>query len=195
MRYSKMPLYCLISVAMVLGAAAGASAQDETSTEIYGFYQGYRNFDYRTGIEEADILKAALEGGGFGVAQNLASWFALWTQFSFFGSVESPALRVRVISNLQGVRYQTRQYGPFRLYGKGGVGFTNFSIDTPIGSGGETKLSLGYGGGVQAWITDYLGLFVDGSHLIMGVPNLTDLEGRDKWDSGLAMTAGFSVRF
>jgi len=191
----RIPFCCLLLAAMLGGMTVCASAQEETSTEISGFYQGYRKFDYRIGIEEADIRGAIMRGGGFSIAQNLATWFALWTEFSFSKSIEGPAFNVRVINNLQGLRYQTRQYGPFRFYGRGGVGFANFSIDTAFGSLGETKISFGYGGGAQIWATDYLGFYVDASHLIMGMPNLTDLPGRDSWDSGLAFKTGITVRF
>lgn len=197
MKYYKIPFCCLLLGAMLLGPAVCASAQEETSTEIYGFFQGYRNFDFNlgSGYEVANIEKAIMKGGGFGIAQNLAPWFAVWTQFSFWGSAENPYLRVRIIHNLQGVRYQTPMYGPFRLYGKGGVGFTNFGVETASGSGGETKISFGYGGGAQVWMADYLGLFVEGTHVIMGMPNLTDADGRDKWDSGLSLTTGIALRF
>ncbi len=197
MKYFRIPFHCLLMSAVLLGAAVCASAQEETSTEIYGFFQGYRNFDFKTGseVEGANIRKAIMRGGGFGVAQNLASWFALWTQFSFWGTTETEILSIRIINNLQGLRYQTRQYGPFRFYGKGGIGFTNYGINVLGNSGGETKISFGYGGGAQIWMADYVGVFVDGSHVIMGVPNISDLEGRDKWDSGLTLTTGLAVRF
>ena len=196
MRYFKTPFCCFLLAAMILGSTVCALAQDETSTEISGFYQGYRNFDYRTGYgEEVDIRKAEMNGGGFGIAQNLASWFALWTQFSFLGTTESPYLSVRIINNLQGLRYQTPQYGPFRFYGKGGIGFTNYSINLAGQSGGETKLSVGYGGGAQLWMADYLGLFVEGTHIIMGVPQISEFDDRDKWDSGLSLMTGIALRF
>jgi hypothetical protein len=196
MKYLKIPCFCLLLTVMLGGMAVCALAQDETSTEISGFYQSYHNFDYRTGYGEGvDIQKAEMNGGGFGIAQNLSSWFAIWTQFSFLGTTENSYLSVRIINNLQGLRYQTPQYGPFRFYGKGGIGFTNYSINLVGQSGGETKISFGYGGGAQVWMTDYIGVFVDGSHVIMGVPNISDLEGREKWDSGLTLTTGLAVRF
>ena len=201
MKYCKIPCTCLLLGAMFGGMTVCASAQDETSTEISGFYQGYRKFDFKTGISTADIQNTIMRGGGFYIAQNLASWFALWTQFTFYGSVENPdiygpyRLKVRVINNLQGLRYQTPQYGPFRFYGRGGVGFSNFSMDFSSGSAGTTKISFGYGGGAQIWATDFLGFNIDASHVIMGMPDLTGLEGRDHWDSGLAFTTGMMVRF
>ena len=102
---------------------------------------------------------------------------------------------MRVINNLQGIRYQTPQYGPLRLYAKAGVGFTNYGVSIQGYSLGFTKLSVGYGAGAQIWMTDYLGLILEGSHLVMGVPQLYDSEGRDKWDSGLTFKTGLAVRF
>ena len=107
MKYLKVPCIFLLLGVMFGGMTMCASAQDETSTEISGFYQGYRKFDFKTGISTADIRNTIMRGGGFYIAQNLASWFALWTQFTFYGSVENPdiygpyRLKVRVINNLQ----------------------------------------------------------------------------------------------
>jgi hypothetical protein len=65
-----------------------------------------------------------------------------------------------------------------------------------LGNGiGDTKFSFSYGGGAQIWMSDHFGVVLDASHSISGVPNLTDLPGRDSWDSGLALTGGMAVRF
>jgi hypothetical protein len=202
MKYLKIPCFCLLLTVMLGGMAVCALAQDETSTEISGFYQGYRKFEYKTGISAADVRNVIMRGGGFNIAQNLSSWFAIWTQFTFYGTVANPEiyepyrLRLRVINNLQGVRYQTRQYGPFRFYGRGGIGFSNFSLnDSGADIGSETKISFGYGGGVHIWATDYFGINVDAMHLIMGLPQISTQEERDGWDSGLAITTGITFRF
>ncbi len=186
---------CLLLASLILSTGICASAQE--STEIHGFYQGYRDFSYKTGVEQLDVKDAKLNGGGFGFAYNLAPWFAMWTQFSFFGTVDQPtsAMTVRVINNLQGVRYQTPQFGPLRLYGKAGLGFSNYSLNL-LGSGyGDTKFSFGYGAGAQLWLSRSFGVVLDASHVIMGLPNLTDLPEREKWDSGLALAAGLALRF
>jgi hypothetical protein len=44
-------------------------------------------------------------------------------------------------------------------------------------------------------MSDHFGLVLDASHLIMGMPQLSDASNRDKWDSGLALTTSFAVRF
>ncbi|HSW38372.1 MAG TPA: outer membrane beta-barrel protein [Acidobacteriota bacterium] len=186
-------LISALLVALMAGPAVAAS--DEYQTEITGFYQQYRNFSYSTGIGELDMTPGVMKGGGFSVAQNLAPWFAMWTQFSFYGSLEQENMRVGVINNQQGIRYQTRQYGPLRFYGKGGLGFSRYSVNAGGYQVSDTKFSLAYGGGVHIWVSENFGLVLDGSHVIMGLPNLTDLAGRERWDSGMVYTAGLTVRF
>jgi hypothetical protein len=184
----------VLLISMILCPAVHLFAEGET--EITGFYQQYRNFDYKIGISELDFPPTQLKGGGFSIAQNLAPWFALWTQFSFYGSAEHAGTSVRIINNQQGIRYQTRNYGPFRLYVKGGLGFSRFSLDiSGLGSGGETKFSLAYGGGVHVWMNEHFGIVADLSHVHMGLPQLVDSPSREKWDSGLAYTTGLTVRF
>ncbi len=194
MKYALPASKGLLLIAVILGVGVCASAQE--GTEIHGFYQGYRDFSYRTGIEELDIADAKLSGGGFGFAYNLAPWFAMWTQFSFFGTVEQPtsSMSARLISNLQGFRFQTQQYGPIRIYGKAGLGFANHNLNIQGSQFGSTKFSFGYGGGVQIWLSGSFGLNLDASHLIIGLPNLTDLPEREKWDSGLTFTTGVALR-
>jgi hypothetical protein len=179
---------------MVVMPAAYASGQ-EYNTEIQGFYQSYRNLDFRTGLEGVEIEGAVLQGGGFTLAQNLAPWFAFCTEFTFYGSAEQNGMRVRIFNNLYGLRYQTQQYGPLRLYAKVGLGYSNYNMDI-LGTGlSNTKFSFSYGGGAQVWMTDNFGIVLDAAHSINGVPNLTDLPGRDSWDSGLTLSAGLAVRF
>jgi opacity protein-like surface antigen len=185
----------VLPVVLLLCMTSNALAQD--SIEVYGFFEAYRNFDYKVEPNSsANFKDVDLNGGGGGIAKNFAPWFALFTQVSFFGTPQNEQLSVRIINNLEGLRYSTRKYGPFAFYGKGGVGFTNYGVTIAgYGSGSETKLSVGYGGGVQLWMSDSIGLFVEASHLVMGVPNLTDAEGRDKWESGLTYKTGMAVRF
>ena len=195
MKYRNRFVNSVVLVLMVLGIASLASAQE---TEVYGFFEGYRNFDYKTGGEGYPFIKdAALNGGGGGIAYQYVSWFALFTQFSFLGTAEGDEIDARIITNLQGVRYHTPRYGPIEFYGKGGVGFANYNITDKF-SGyeyGATKLSLGYAGGAQVWMSDSIGLMFEIQHLVMGVPNLTDAEGRDSWDSGLDYKTGIAIRF
>jgi hypothetical protein len=182
---------------MVFFGAVCVSAQEQR-TEIQGFYQTYKDFSFNAGngYETLNIKDTRLSGGGFTIAQNLASWFAFWSQTTFYGSAESSYLKARVINNLEGIRYQTQLHGPFQLYAKAGMGFSHFSLDY-LGSdlGGAYKFSVSYGAGAMVWLNDNFGLVFDASHLMMGVPNLTDASGRDKWDSGLALTTGLAVRF
>ena len=184
--------------ALLLLAALAPCALAQDRTEVYGFFEAYRNFDYKTGgpLYPA-IREAEMNGGGGGIAYQYAPWFALWTQLSFYGTTETEELGARIINNLQGVRYQTPQYGPFVFYGKGGLGFSNYNITEKLygNTFGATKFSAGYAGGLQIWLTDNFGLMLELSHLLMGVPNLTDEQGRDRWDSGLSAKTGLAVRF
>ncbi|NLV30998.1 MAG: porin family protein [Acidobacteria bacterium] len=192
MRHCPMILVSVLAAGFLLCPAA---ANAEGETEITGFYQQYRDFSYTVGLEEYDLAPRSLGGGGFSIAQNMAPWFAMWTQFSFFGSAENAGLRVRMINNQQGVRYQTKEYGPVRLYAKGGLGFSRFSIDTGQGSLGDTKFSAAYGAGAHIWMHKHAGINLDLSHVLTGLPNLTDLDTREKWDSGLVLTTGLTLRF
>ncbi len=192
MRYFLFASKCALVLLLMSFAAGNSLAQDESNTEITGFYQQYRNFSFNLGSGFA-IPETHLTGGGFNITQNFTDWFGLFTQFSFYGKVgQSVGLPVRIINNQQGPRWQTKQHGPFRLYVKGGLGFSHFGFDN-IGS--DTKLSLAYGGGVQVWFAKSAGLTLDLSHVLMGLPNLTGAQGRDKWDSGLVFTPGVSIRF
>jgi hypothetical protein len=183
----------VLLVSMVLCTAVRVFAEGET--EITGFYQQYRNFEFKIGVSEFDFPPSRLQGGGFMIAQNLAPWFAMWTQFSFYGSVEHSGIKVRILNNLEGIRYQTKNYGPFRLYAKGGLGFSRYSMDIGGNGAGDTKFSVAYGGGTHIWIQEHFGVVLDVTHVVMGLPNLTDSPSREKWDSGLTYTTGLTIRF
>ncbi len=152
-----------------------------------GFYQTYRSFSFKTGVSEIDIPETNLNGGGFTIAKNLAPWFAMWTQLTFYGAAEQPNHRVRIINNLQGLRWQTKLHGPLQFYAKGGVGFSHYSMDIEGSGFGEYKFSVAYGGGAFIWASEHFGIVLDATHTMSGLPNLTDLSGRDKWDSGLTL--------
>lgn len=192
----------ILLLSMILCATIYASAQEQ-NTEIHGFYQTYRNFDLHNGTSSSgadysafDVSKAHFNGGGFTIVQNIAPWFAMWTQFSFYGKAKGPNTSVGMFNNLEGVRYQTKQHGPFRFFVKGGVGFSRYSIDIQSNSyGSETKLSAAYGGGAQIWFSDHFGVVLDVSHVTMGLPNLSNAKSRDSWDSGLTYTTALAVRF
>jgi hypothetical protein len=198
----------------IIGCFAGVCfAQDEITgtTEITGYYQQYRNFSFDTGYSGWDFAPTRLSGGGFSVAQNLADWFAIWTQLSFYGTVNQGAEvsapgSVRIIHNLQGIRYQTKQYGPLQFYGKAGAGIVNYSFslylpDYGYYDAGWTKFSAGYGGGAHVWFHKNIGITLDLSHNLFSTPNIgkdlydTNLKDREKFDSGLAYTAGLTFRF
>jgi hypothetical protein len=197
MKYSSAISKSLWVVLGILCLSFIASAQndDEQNTEITGFYQRYHDFNYNAGEDAYNIAATPLQGGGFSIAHNLAKWFAVWTQVSVYGTIQNnestdTAYTLRVINNLEGIRYQ-KDYGPLRLYGKAGLGFSHFGFGFDYS---ETKFSLGYGVGAQLW-HDHFGVVLDISHITMGVPKLLDVDNRDKWDSGLVYTTGIAVRF
>ena len=203
----------ILALATIGCFACGCFAQDEIAgtTEITGYYQQYRDFSFETGMGEYGINNSfaptTMAGGGFSVARNLAEWFAVWAQLSFYGTVNQWAdygmvkvqNSVRIIHNLEGIRYQTKQYGPLRLYGKVGAGVVRYSLYDGLIS--DTKFSAGYGGGVNVWFSKNIGLTFDASHTLLALPNLEDLyentkfQGREKWDSGMAYTTGLTFRF
>ena len=200
-------LFSVITVvAITCCFATGGFAQDEVAgtTEITGYYQQYRNFSFETGASALDFAPARIGGGGFTVAQNIADWFALWTQLTINGTTTQLVdggdgyiyeNSVRIINNLQGVRYQTRQHGPFRLYGKFGAGFTHYGFNMLGYSLSGTTFSAGYGGGTDIWFSKHIGVTLDVSHIMMMLPNLTDMDGRERVDSGLTYTTGLTFRF
>ena len=174
------------------------------TTEITGYYQQYRNFSFETGRDSWNFDPTRLSGGGFSVSHNFAYWFAIWSQFSFYGTANQEGVlydnegyaypkSVRIIHNLEGLRYQTRQYGPLQFYGKAGVGFVHYSLFDGALSG--TKFSAGYGGGANVWLHKNIGITLDVSHNLLNLPNLTDLDGREKFDSGMTYTTGLTFRF
>jgi hypothetical protein len=202
----------ILLLAIIGCFACGCFAQEIAgTTEITGYYQQYRNFSFETGMKDLgydwDLNPARLGGGGFSIAQNIADWFAIWTQFTFYGTSTQGEINysqylypksVRVIHNLQGIRYQTLQYGPFQLYGKAGAGFVNYSLFD--GLLGGTKFTAGYGGGVHVWLHKNIGITLDASHSVNALPNLEDyfdvkLPGREKFDSGMIYTTGLTFRF
>jgi hypothetical protein len=181
-------------------AGSGFAWDDEIAgtTEVTGYYQQYRNFSFKTGYSDWDFAPTELSGGGFSVARNLADWFALWTQLSFYGTATQGTIgdypkSVRIIHNLEGIRYQTKLYGPFQFYGRVGAGFVWYSLFDGLISG--TKFSMGYGGGANVWLHKNIGITLDLSHNLMALPDLTGSSDREKFDSGLTYTAGLTFRF
>lgn len=202
-------LFFVIIGVLIGSFAVNGFAEDEVTgtTEVTGYYQQYRDFSFKTGFEGFDFAPDRLGGVGFSVAQNIADWFAVWMQLTIYGSHKQLAYyddeygqgwyenSVRIINNLEGIRYQTKQHGPFRLYAKAGAGFTYYSFGTGYGDVSGTKFSAGYGGGTDIWFGKHVGVTLDVSHILMGLPNLTDLNGRESVDSGLTYTTGLTFRF
>jgi len=192
--------------------AVGCFAWDDElagTTEITGYYQQYRDYFFDSGTPLYRFGPTRLGGGGFSIAYNLAEWFAIWTQVSIYGTVNQLVdfgglqveNRVRIVNNLQGLRWQTKQYGPFRLYGKAGAGIAwhgfslyDSSYNANMDMSGST-FSVGYGGGLNVWLTRNIGITLDASQTTMALPNLTGISDRKKWDGGTTYMSGLTFRF
>ena len=194
-------MFSLLAIGCFAGGCFAWDDELAGTTEITGYYQQYRDFSFKagSGYEAYDFSPARLAGGGFSVAQNIAEWFALWTQLSFYGTAEQEAYggykSVRIINNLEGIRYQTPQYGPFRFYGKVGAGITWYGFNYFGDSISGTRFSFGYGGGMNVWLNRNIGITLDVTHTGMNLPNFTDADGRKSWDFGLTYTPGITFRF
>ena len=194
----------------IIGCFACGCFADEIAgtTEITGYYQQYHDFSFEAGGRDYglnwDFTPASLSGGGFSIAQNLAEWFAIWTELSIYGMVEQQMSgydrSVRLINNLQGIRYQTRQYGPLRLYAKFGAGIAwhGFNLYYPqVGyvSMSGTTFSAGYGGGANVWLHKNIGITLEVSQVLNALPKLADVDDREKFDSGMVYRTGLTFRF
>jgi len=175
--------------------SAGAVAQGNPQYELRGFFQQDRAFSLWSGSPDFDIQGARSKGGGFGFALTPAEWFALWTEVSFFSGVRQGDYTLSFLVETQGLRYSTAWRGPFRVYGRGGVGFARFAFEGPGFAAAYYKMSLVYGGGAEVRLSDPVSFFVDASALTMGLPELTAVPGRDKWDTSILLGFGIAVKF
>lgn len=179
----------------VLLCSAGALAQGNPQYEVRGFFQQDRSFSLWSGSPEFDIRGARAKGGGLGFALTPAEWFALWSEVSFFSSVRQGSYTLSFMVESQGLRYSTAWRGPLRLYGRGGVGFARFAFEGPGFAAAYYKMSLVYGGGAEVRLGDPVSFFVDAAALTMGLPELTAVPGRDKWDTSILLGFGIAVKF
>ncbi|MBZ5496533.1 MAG: hypothetical protein LAP85_09020 [Acidobacteriia bacterium] len=169
-------------------------AQDYTG-ELQLTYQRVQSFTFNSGSSFFNVDGAALNGGGFGFVYNITNKFGLFQQMGFFGGVEQNGLKIRMITELQGVRL-TAHKGPFDFYAKGGLGFTRYVFEVSGGTAGvDSHLALVYGGGTEFRIPGGLFMIIDASRLTMGLPNLTNLPGRSKWSNSFLLSTGVAFRF
>ena len=200
-------LFKEIILLAIIGSFSGVGFADEITgtTEITGYYQQYHNFSFETGWSDWNFAPTSLSGGGFSVAQNIADWFAIWTELSIYGRVEQQPMSgngrsVRIINNLQGIRYQTKLYGPISVYAKFGAGIVWYGYNLYYPNAGYidmsgTKFSAGYGGGMSIWPHKNIGITLEASHILKALPNLTDIDDREKFDSGMVYRTGLTFRF
>src|ERR1035437_5336430 len=99
MRKLSTALKSLLFLSVLMIATISCFAEGDT--EITGYYQQYRDFSFKTGGGSSfDFSADALKGGGFTIAHNIAPWFAMWTQLSFYGTLQQNTNSVRIINNL-----------------------------------------------------------------------------------------------
>jgi hypothetical protein len=183
-----------VILAVLLFSAGLCQAQDATG-EFQGFYQRMQSFDFNSGSTSFDIRGAKLNGGGFGFLFNITDTFGFWQQTSFYRGVKQSGLALRPIIETQGVQL-SKEKGALSVYIRGGLGGVRHVLEMSGGTVGvDWGLALIYGGGTKIKVSEGLFWIIDASRITMGLPNLTNLQGRSKWDSGLLFTTGIAIRF
>lgn len=190
----------LLAVAFVLLFTGSLLlAQPEFSeVEFQGYYQRIQGFSFSpSGFEGFNFEDEGFNGGGFGINYNLNHWFGIFSNTSFLGGVEQSQLQMKIINQAQGAKLTKRGLGPANVYAKAGVGFVRYVFS----SGGQDlsinySTSFLYGGGAEIKFKEGMYLVLDLSSLALGLPQLVqDFDGRDKWDSSLAITTGVMFSF
>ena len=181
-------------IVLLLCGPAYCLAQD-TFTEFQGYYQRVQGFDFNSGTSQFAFKGASMNGGGFGFVFGLSPKFGFFQRTSFFGGVEQSGLTMRVISEVQGVQLM-REAGPFDFYAKGGLGFNRWVFEE-FGSttGVDYGMALVYGGGAEAKLKEGTYLVLEATRMTTGLPNISGLPGRSKWDSSWLITTGIAFRF
>jgi len=177
-------------VAVMMFGTEVCLAQD-SGGEFQGFYQRVQSFNFNSGDPIFNVQNGNTNGGGFGFVYNITPVFSLFQQTSFFGGFEQSGLKMRLITEAQGVRL-SKGTDAILFYAKGGVGFNRYVLEN-LGIDYGTAFILG--GGAEIRMTEGLYLLLEATNLTMGLPNLTNLPGRSKWDNALLFTTGIAIRF
>ncbi len=187
----------ILMIAVVWLGSAGFCLAQDSSGELYGFYQRFMNFKVDTKIPGAPVTDQALNGGGFGYLQSITNKFGIYFQLGFFGGADVIGYNVKTITEFQGLQI-TKHTGRADFYGKAGVGFARYVIQ---GGGSDLgvayKMAFQYGGGTELKLGNGLYLLLEGTGVSMGVPGDTFslYEGRTGWNTGLMLTTGIAIRF
>ncbi len=184
----------LITVVVLSLAGSLCLAQQEFSeVEFQGYYQRVQGFDFQ-GVQGFEFQDKGFNGGGFGFVYNLNPFFGIFSQTSFLGGVEQSGLRLRFINQAQGVKL-TKRSDKINVFGKGGVTIVHHVFDFGGQESGDTTMGFLFGGGTEIKLQEGMWLMLDLSRNIMGLPQLTLDNNRDKWDSNWIITTGISFQF
>ncbi len=180
----------LIIVAIWLSCTGLCMAQ-ESNGEIQGFFQRIQNFDFNSGDASFSFKGANPNGGGFGFVYNITDVFGLFQRTGFSSGIDQGGYKMNLITESQGLRLK-KQAGSVMFYALGGVGFNRYVYNDYAGYYG---MALMYGGGMQVPMMEGLNLIFEATNLTMGLPNLTNIPGRSKWDNALMFSIGAALHF
>jgi hypothetical protein len=182
----------LTMVAILLWGSGICLAQD-SKQEIQGVYLRIQGFTFNSGSTDFNIQNASINGGGYAFVYHITEKFGLFQQMGFFGGAEQNGLKVKLITEFQGMQVN-KKTGPLLLYAKGGLGFTRYVFSGAF-SGVDSHFALNYGGGTEIKIKEGLNLILEATRLTMGLPNLTNAPGRSGWDNSWQLATGIAIHF
>jgi len=184
-----------LAIVLVFLCGTGVCLAQDSSGELMGFYQRIQPFTFNSGDPTFNVQKAGVNGFGYAIGYNLSDKYSLFQQMGMHLGVEQNGFKIRMITELQGMKVRT-QKGPFDLYAKGGLGVMFYSFSGNFGSGGgSTKLALNYGGGTEVQVSEGLFLVLEATRLTAGLPQLTISPDRSKWVNAWMITTGFAIHF
>jgi hypothetical protein len=188
----------LIVVTVLLFVGNLCLAQPEYSeVEFQGFYQRIQGFDFQSGAVGFEFENEGFNGGGFGFVYNVSPWLGIFSQTSFLAGVEQSGIKLRFINQTQGAKVTKRGLvgESVNVFAKGGIGFVRHVFDAFGQQSIDYGTSFTGGGGTEIKLQEGMWLMLDLSRTSLGLPRLTNVPGRDKWDSSWAITTGVSFQF
>jgi hypothetical protein len=177
-------------IAILLWGSGSCLAQD-SKQEIQGVYLRIQTFTFNSGYSEFNIQQAAINGGGYAFIFHITDKFGLFQQMGFYGGPEQNGLKLRLITEFQGM-IVTKKAGPLDLYAKGGLGFTRYVF---TGNAVYGKFAVLYGGGAEIKMKEGLNLVLEASRLTMGLPQLSISPDRSKWSNSWQLSTGIAIHF
>lgn len=129
-----------LTIAAILLWGSGICLAQDSKQEIQGVYLRIQGFTFNSGTTDFDIENASINGGGYAFVYHITEKFGLFQQMGFFGGAEQNGLKVKLITEFQGMQVN-KKTGPLILYAKGGLGFTRY-IFTGTLSGVDSHFAL-----------------------------------------------------